>query len=97
MNPIRQLPPFLVVGLVVLGVALAPRFGIPEWVVILVFGGGLVVFYLVARMMGYPREADEPAPMQDCLPESRSEKRRRWEIRPIDWLLDVIGEFLWWR
>ena len=76
MNPVRALRPLLLAGLVALGMALASRFGIPEWVVILVVGGGLTVFYLVARMMGYPREADEPAPMQDCLPESRSEKRR---------------------
>ncbi|MDE2659173.1 MAG: hypothetical protein OXI45_03090 [Acidobacteriota bacterium] len=77
MSRIRRPPPLLVAGVVVLGMALARYLGIPDWVAVLFLGGGSAVVYLVARMMGYSRDADSPPPTQDRLPGGPSEGRSR--------------------
>ncbi len=75
MSRIRRFSPLLG-ALLVLGMALARFLGVPDWVAILTMGGGSALFYLVARMMGYPREADPPAPLQDRLSGGPSERQR---------------------
>ena len=75
MSRIRQPPPLLLAVVVVVGMALARYLGTPDWVAILVLGGGSAVAYLVARLMGYPREPERPAPVQDCLRGGPSENQ----------------------
>ena len=74
MTKIRQPLRLLQAFLVVIGIALARYVGIPDWAAILVLGGGSAVAYLIARMMGYPREPDSPAPMRNRLPGGPSER-----------------------
>ena len=67
MSRLRRAWPLPVAGFVALAMALARYLAIPDWVAVLVLGGGYGVFRLVARMMSYPREGDKPTPIQDGL------------------------------